>query len=58
MDAVPVICLGYRLLGSDMSEQSTETSKPTHAAVCEEKFISDLSKAIRAWREAGKPHKR
>ena len=40
------------------ADQTDTDAKPTHASACEEKFVSDLAKAIREWHEAGKPHKR
>ena len=41
------------------SEAAKQQEKPpTYEALMEEKFARDLCAAIRAWREAGKPHKR
>lgn len=38
--------------------QPTEVKQPTLASISEERFMSDLAKALRAWRRAGKPAKR
>lgn len=42
-----------------MEETKKQTAPPiTYAEIMEGRFARDLKAAIRAWREAGKPHKR
>lgn len=41
-----------------MSEQTKGGERPTLAAISESRMARDLAKAIRAWRKAGKPHRR
>jgi len=39
-------------------EKQTQEGPPTHAQIMEERFIANVQAALKAWREAGKPHKR
>lgn len=42
----------------DTQEQNSQEKPPTHAQIMEERFIANVQAALKAWREAGKPHKR
>ena len=41
-----------------MSDIDRQEKKPTHAGIMEEMFAKDVRKLMKAWRDAGKPHKR
>lgn len=40
------------------NDTTRQQDPPTHAEIAERQFAANVVELLRAWREAGKPHKR